>query len=368
MDTQHKESYPVLISRKTNNSYHVKAVDFEDCEVFDSHLHNAINKIIEKIETLSWKISSDNGQIPTPTMFKDLESRIEESQTILFVDVAKRYSKLPQTLYLYYPINEHLLPMLLNPYVWFSDPAEYNDPFERPDVLKDDWSKEEIKREIEFVFSKDKKKNKEWTKNFENSAQIYNHIKNSPDELRGFLGEKKRALDFVASKFRTACFSRNFDNTLMWSHYTDKHKGIVIGYDFEMIRAAGKGQIEGSDIDYRRHKDKLREGSFAGDFDKKKALTLKYVIRKIFTKHPSWSYEQEFRFITRIPGDEKNFSPKLNLPPNVIKELYFGCRMPDETKEHVSYILKDKEVALFEMYLTENSELKHQQYVKTQNN
>jgi hypothetical protein len=35
----------------------------------------------------------------------------------------------------------------------------------------------------------------------------------------------------VAEKFSVQCFSRSWNNILMWSHYGDRHKGICLGFD-----------------------------------------------------------------------------------------------------------------------------------------
>jgi len=32
-------------------------------------------------------------------------------------------------------------------------------------------------------------------------------------------------------KYGVLCFSRSWNNVLMWSHYADRHKGICLGFD-----------------------------------------------------------------------------------------------------------------------------------------
>ena len=42
----------------------------------------------------------------------------------------------------------------------------------------------------------------------------------------------KRLRQELSSRFRIVCLSRNSDNVLMWGHYTQSHRGLVLGFDF----------------------------------------------------------------------------------------------------------------------------------------
>jgi hypothetical protein len=35
----------------------------------------------------------------------------------------------------------------------------------------------------------------------------------------------------VVEKYSVLCYSRSWNNVLMWSHYGDRHKGICLGFD-----------------------------------------------------------------------------------------------------------------------------------------
>ncbi len=86
------------------------------------------------------------------------------------------------------------------------------------------------------------------------------------------------------------CFSRNWDNLLLWSHYGASHKGICLGFDIP----------DDCDLDVHYQPNLIR---IRGAQDVTEDLQLK-VLR---TKHESWSYEQEVRLIVKIddPPDEK---------------------------------------------------------------
>ena len=353
MDTTAFDRYPIVITKSKDNVFHAKAVDFEACEESGEILHEVIEEITTRIESISWDLSASNLEVPKPSTFDDVPIE-KRKQTIYFVDVVKRYSSIPEILYLYYPINEHLLPMLLKPYFYFSDPSKYNDPFERPDVFYEDWTEKELLREVKWYVSY-----KGYPISDFNSFYIKSRIQNS-EEIEKLVETKKKVLDKIASQYEMACFSRRFDNTLMWSHYTNKHEGIVIGYDYSSLNIEEKG-VDGSDIDYRRHKDKLRTGDFAGD-PTAKDYPRAWITRKLFTKHPEWSYEQEFRLKRLVDRKNKEeHSPILHIPKESITEVYFGCKMNDDTKKFISHILNGRSINLYEMYI-ENSSLRHKEY------
>ena len=60
------------------------------------------------------------------------------------------------------------------------------------------------------------------------------------------------AVDAVITHFRQTtailCFSRNWDNLLLWSHYGDSHKGICMGFD---IPDGGLGENYDTDVLYQ---------------------------------------------------------------------------------------------------------------------
>jgi Protein of unknown function (DUF2971) len=110
------------------------------------------------------------------------------------------------------------------------------------------------------------------------------------------------AMGVIIESFRhrhaILCFSRNWDNLLLWSHYGDSHKGVCLGFD---ILDGEPGENYDTDVVYqpnvlpaprRDHREDLNE-DFAN--------------RLLRTKHESWSYEQEVRMFVAL-----NDSPDAN--------------------------------------------------------
>jgi len=84
----------------------------------------------------------------------------------------------------------------------------------------------------------------------------------------------------TARHFGMLCFSADWQNPLLWSHYDDRHRGMVLGFDAN---------------DEKLKKVKyLRERPLLGDVD------LRVVHELLFTKFQDWQYEAEFRMFAEL--------------------------------------------------------------------
>lgn len=112
------------------------------------------------------------------------------------------------------------------------------------------------------------------------------------------------------------CFSRNWDNLLMWSHYGASHKGMCLGFD---IPEGESGNNYDTDVLYQPNLLKIRRPV---------DVNIDLANRLLRTKHESWSYEQEVRMFVGLddPPDAKGlnwieFGPRL-----VLKEIIVGAQ------------------------------------------
>ena len=119
------------------------------------------------------------------------------------------------------------------------------------------------------------------------------------------------------------CLSEKNDDTLMWSHYADGHKGFCLEFeaktDNSFLRRAFK-------VKYRNKMPKF-------SFFKKDEWIHEFLI----TKSGRWCYEKEWRIIDfKGPGIYQ-------LPDGVLSGVIFGCRIsePDE-KRIASWLNKRK--------------------------
>jgi hypothetical protein len=134
------------------------------------------------------------------------------------------------------------------------------------------------------------------------------------------------------------CMSKAWDSPLMWAHYADSHKGMVLGFDVPP-KAFYK-------VDYVADRPKLADLGLSG-FDDITPEQIKTLTR---TKAAGWSYEQEYRaFLAlgagqEIDGKTHHFVPfweKLRL-----RQVIVGSRF-EYSRQVVADAVQEKGVDIF---------------------
>ena len=106
--------------------------------------------------------------------------------------------------------------------------------------------------------------------------ELWAAAQTSPDLRRRLRGFKEE----MASKHGLLCFSTNWHQPLLWSHYGDRHRGMALGFDLGVNTAR--------QVDYVDE----RPGLETVDWDAAQML--------LFAKYRGWEYEQEWRVYTRL--------------------------------------------------------------------
>lgn len=216
--------------------------------------------------------------------------------------------------------NEHrgyLRDILENHRLFFSDPHKFNDPwdcrpwFDSRSVLEDP-----IKREDFLTFSRTFL-----------SPEILNHplrakyedlIRKDDNQLIRAFETSSRLLGEHIALRRMYCLTPFPDNTLMWSHYGDQHRGICLefGKDNPLIERARPV----------RYQETYPEWTPLAVTDGPLDLVL--------TKSKDWAYEREFRILgslidgvpTKLDG---NF---VRLPGDALTGIILGCENQDRNE------------------------------------
>ena len=92
---------------------------------------------------------------------------------------------------------------------------------------------------------------------------------------------------------RVFCFSKTFQNPLMWGHYGNSHKGFCVGYDYNDILNIPeyKGNLRFKEITYADAIPPLsNEEINSGE--------------ALYYKSSDWKKENEFRATIRLPHNE----------------------------------------------------------------
>ena len=135
----------------------------------------------------------------------------------------------------------------------------------------------------------------------------------------GYSGNEKELLNhdsFVKDRingFGVLSLSRVCDDILMWSHYANAHKGICLGFKYDLCRYFNDHdwQIDHMLVRYLNdhpfkaiYEDLISKKRFNSEDGFLNLSDMSHaLIDAVFTvKHSSWSYEQEERIISHVSG------------------------------------------------------------------
>ncbi len=144
------------------------------------------------------------------------------------------------------------------------------------------------------------------------------------------------------------CLTRSPLNPVMWAHYADEHKGVVLGIDVDIPFFSSPEEcvlpVQQGSIIYTKTKPfhaYPMPGTELADF----ACPLRYApenlecLQRLFLyKSSDWAYEEEVRVIkhktllapyasTNPHGPEKK---PVRVPDLSVREIYLGCRTDDK--------------------------------------
>ncbi len=179
-------------------------------------------------------------------------------------------------------------------------------------------------------------------------------------EIHKVLEEEQRNFirDWNQRKGRLLSVSETAQSTVMWAHYSDKHKGAVIGIDFDNIHHV---KMKIGPVDYSEQRPKI---NILSD------ITLDKFRRVLFTKSVDWEYEKEFRVIFLVDDLEglqqrdlaclKDFNSQktwfLRLNPESIRKVVFGLYTEKGLKSAIEKLIGRPELQHVKLYQAEESE------------
>ena len=229
----------------------------------------------------------------------------------------------------------------------FKNIHEYNDPFELIPATSSDlfrFTPDEIRKKMEDIVQTEEGKKK--IQELETSlgmddfimgvsfiaSAVYFPILTATLVTGLFLlddSDEEERIRLFAKKYfplfksvKCCCFSESFDNNLMWSHYADKHCGIVLSFD--------------PFVDYWKG-DEFREVIYS---DKRAGLPTEegnaneYVWKMLTQKSKDWAYEQEWRMIKINMGNEQY----LPFSPEALKGIRLGLNVKESQRDEIKSI------------------------------
>lgn len=194
-----------------------------------------------------------------------------------------------------HPADDRLEKLQLDK-IWFSDPEKFNDPFDLKISPSDLMyrgpfeSHSKIRSAYRLLIN-------------ENMGEIKNHwffddqliefIEGWVNESDGYhFGYLTAQIERRFRSFGVACFTKTYDNPLMWSHYAGNHKGFCIEYSARQMDLAQPKNAIFSQF-HVQYVSELPEICLS------EALFAPHQVlgRMLCTKSADWAYEKEWRLV-----------------------------------------------------------------------
>lgn len=220
--------------------------------------------------------------------------------------------------------------------IYFSSPLHFNDPFDCAAPIQPIGNIGAIKQNFRRIAKNHKMK---WTeiRKIEGRLGV-----RDPNKL------SLSIIDLIQREMRTTgiyCISTKNDHPLMWSHYSDSHRGVCIGFD------ANKAPfIAAQKVSYSSVRPQLQMMEHEGSFEK-----------AFLHKADWWEYESEYRIInhrsTREERVERSMDPiwdtemvrfilEMNGPgifrvaKTTIRSICFGCKCDSQLVSEITAMAK----------------------------
>ena len=115
------------------------------------------------------------------------------------------------------------------------------------------------------------------------------------------------------------CFSEDPLAILMWAYYADRHTGVCLEFDTEVVSWIGAAR----QVQYTENYPDL--SFLRPDWDRTFS-------KLILTKAKEWEHEKEWRFFDADPP----YNRRRAFPPNALTGVIFGARMPPDQKAELA--------------------------------
>lgn len=218
--------------------------------------------------------------------------------------------------------------ILVNNKIYYSQPRYFNDPFELDAIvlrLSENERNKILERTVDDLVR---------------SGAIYKDLDNKEIITVGseedFVESEIEYHNRITNLFHRCGFislSRYNDTTLMWSHYSDAHRGVCLRFkciEDNFYSQNGLGRVV--EVSYR---DEILTEEI-------NILPVNHaVFEKISRKATCWEYEQEFR-IFKVPTNRKADDTFGNhvFNSSLVDRVYLGLKTTDEDKQKIIKIIQ----------------------------
>lgn len=144
----------------------------------------------------------------------------------------------------------------------------------------------------------------------------------------------------ISSMVGVFSLSGNYRSILLWSHYSDSHKGFCVGFNVRRLKRLCQKRFTG--LEERISLEKVEYCEKYPFIDAYKMSPDERLRYQLLTKSPEWQYEKEYRLIWF-----KGANKKLTLDGGIIKRVILGCKITQIEKDEIISILKTRKDKLY---------------------
>ena len=229
-------------------------------------------------------------------------------------------------IYKYVPFSVNSLKLLIKGELWFGFPKNLNDPYEGEFLVKQ-YNSIPRKSLVEFFYEQNPELCKEETVKSKVEKVIYDYSEFHKD-VHTTLKVRLR------ENYGVASFSYDKNSILMWSHYSDSHKGFCIIFNkTELLESVKYPWAEFYDVVYKPNlcvselileKEKIA-------FNNEKEI--------LYRKLDIWVKENETRMIAIFTPN--NFKRNIKFNKSCVKGIILGENMLDDNRETLQELIQN---------------------------
>ncbi|MCA4157718.1 DUF2971 domain-containing protein [Priestia megaterium] len=307
-------------------------------------------------------------------MFPEDLNKINKKQAM-----ALKQKNIPKALYKYRSVDEYSIKNLRNDVMRFNPANKMNDPYDSALTLNKKVYREVAKNELVNHLPQIMEKfNINMTENELNDIKrkgffdiyrfVLSHISELTEDEESLIrvadqrysslvedldNRIKGLVELTQKLVHISCFSEKNDSMLMWSHYTNNHKGFCLEYNFIKSDNILFNPVISETLHPVIYRDELFD--IAKYIETERLVGEEYLMYIIayaaMIKSTEWSYEREWRLI-EIPYQEVD---GLNLPFFLPESIYLGARINDEDKKMLIEIGTEKKIPVFQMKMKDDT-------------
>ena len=232
--------------------------------------------------------------------------------------------------------------LLLYNELYLASPKDFNDPFDcriPPNYM--DLTPSEIDKYINDLAILKFQEIQEKGLDFKSVLNDFEERFKNPRELQKFYND----LLFKEQDkyYGILSLSRRWNSILMWSHYSNCHKGFCVGFWEEKLRNSGyfgKGGIINYDTKFPEIKPKVA---------KVPSDTIEKTFIQTHTKSEDWTYESEYRLVHNyFPKEPEPFERIINIDTEVFSEVILGINISQSDKKEIITICSNKKIPVYQ--------------------